>query len=231
MPILLLIRHAKNDFMTQGKLPGQTPNIHLNAEGKAQAEALGRLLREQRIDAVYSSPLERALETALRVAMPHRLPVRVLPALADIDNGDLTGRAIKQISEDAATRDLWRTVIERPSLARFPNGEAMLDMRQRVVDALERIIAAHPDLPVETTEAQHERPNTRPQVLAVVAHADVIKAALAHHLDMPFDSFQKLSVGPASISALAVSHDAQRQRRWSQLLCLNLQPYATSVWT
>ena len=63
MPILLLIRHATNDFVKTGRLPGQTPNIHLNEEGRKQAEALGESLRKRPLDAVYSSQLERAIET------------------------------------------------------------------------------------------------------------------------------------------------------------------------
>ncbi|MFN3705770.1 MAG: histidine phosphatase family protein [Thermoflexales bacterium] len=231
MPILLLIRHATNEFVRQGRLPGQLPNIHLNAEGREQAKALAKMLSARRIDAVYSSHLERAQETALHVAMPHGLPVHVWPALADVDNGDWAGKPIKQLSEDVATRELWQMVVERPSQAHFPNGEGMLAMQRRVVDALERIIAAHPDLPVEPTAEHEKQLRLRPQEVVVVAHADVIKAALAHHLDMPFDSFQKLHVSPASLSALAVFHDPQRGRRWSQLLCLNVQPYPTNFWT
>ncbi len=148
MPILLLIRHATNDFVKTGRLPGQTPNIHLNEEGRKQAEALGELLSKRPIDAVYSSQLERAIETAWRVARPHGLPIVIRPMLADINNGDFTGKEIKKLSEDEATKDLWKVVVEMPSKAAFPNGEAMLDMQRRVIDALEAIIAGHADVEV-----------------------------------------------------------------------------------
>jgi broad specificity phosphatase PhoE len=249
MPILLLIRHATNDFVKTGRLPGQTSNIHLNEEGRAQADALGRKLEHQKIDAVYSSNLERAIETAWRVASIHRLPIHIRPALADIDNGDFTGRVIKELGEDEQTKEIWKIVVEKPSEAKFPNGEAMIEMQRRVVCALDEIVRAHPDVEEgETTNDDREErredsesriqklnsirsetvkpevgmsaiqsetdksgmTNTvnekpkRPQTVAVVAHADVIKALVAHFLGMPFDNFQRVGVSPASVSTIVV---------------------------
>jgi probable phosphoglycerate mutase len=242
MPVLLLIRHATNDFVKTGRLPGQTPNIHLNEEGRKQAEALGELMGKRTIDAVYSSQLERAIETAWRIAGPKQLPLFIRPALADINNGDFTGKVIKDLSEGEATKDIWKVVVETPSKAAFPNGEAMIDMQQRVVGALEAIIAAHPDVEVpaaddgqQTTndtsadKSKIENPKSeikkRPQVVAVVAHADVIKAALAHYLDMPFDSFQKLGVAPASISTVMVMIDEKNNKRHVMVNNVNHVPY------
>lgn len=230
MPILLLIRHATNDFVKTGRLPGQSHGIHLNDEGRAQAEALGKLLEKRKIHAVYASHLERAIETALYVAQPHGLPINIRPALADIDNGDFTGRIIKELGEDEKTKDLWKVVIENPAEAVFPNGEGMLDMQKRFVAALEAITVAHPDLPTEDGRratgddqslkpANHQTPLPHlpptsdqpppsiPQTIAIVAHSDVIKAALAHYLGMPFNLFQRLGTSPASISTLMLSTD------------------------
>lgn len=240
MPILLLIRHATNDFVKTGRLPGQTPNIHLNEEGRKQAEALGALLSKRPIDAVYSSQLERAIETAWRIAGAKSMPIFIRPALADINNGDFTGKVIKDLSEGEATKDIWKVVVETPSKAAFPNGEAMIDMQQRVVGALEAIIAAHPDVevPQEETANKENAPEDkskienqkaeikkRPQVVAVVAHADVIKAALAHYLDMPFDSFQKLGVAPASVSTVMVMTDDKTSKRHVMVNNVNHVPY------
>jgi probable phosphoglycerate mutase len=237
MPILLLIRHATNDFVKTGRLPGQTPNIHLNEEGRKQAEALGVLLEKRPIDAVYSSQLERAIETAWRIAGAKQMPIFIRPALADINNGDFTGKVIKDLSEGETTKDIWKVVVETPSKAAFPNGEAMIDMQKRVVDALEAIIAAHPDVEVppepakegeeKTVESGEKAPEVkkRPQVVAIVAHADVIKAALAHYLDMPFDSFQKLGVAPASVSTVMVMTDDTTGKRHMMVNNVNHVPY------
>ncbi|PJF47814.1 MAG: hypothetical protein D6709_09390 [Chloroflexi bacterium] len=253
MPILLLIRHATNDFVKTGRLPGRTPNIHLNDEGRTQAEALGQMLRARPLDAIYSSPLERAIETAWRIAAPHGLPIHICTDLTDTDTGDFTGKEIKRLGEDEATKALWQVVVETPSQAKFPHGEAMLDMQRRVVDALEAIVAAHDDVDLldtpSTPSASHtdpapaspkgdagkatprdqvaaentqsERPKKRPQVVAVVAHADVIKAALAHYLGMPFDYFQRLAVSPASVSTLMVANDEKRAKRHIVVMNVN----------
>lgn len=258
MPILLLIRHATNDFVKTGRLPGQTPNIHLNEEGRKQAEALGELLKKRPLDAVYSSQLERAIETAWRVAAPHGLPIHIRKMLADINNGDFTGKEIKHLSEDESTKELWKVVVETPSQATFPNGEAMLDMQRRVVDALEEIIAAHGDLDMPPEELKEQKgtsasdaasatppvsgeqktassanpqsaignqkseiPKKRPQIVAVVAHADVIKAALAHSLGMPFDNFQRLGVSPASVSTVMIGADEKTGKRHVMVMSVN----------
>jgi len=231
MPVLLLIRHATNDFVKTGRLPGRTPNIHLNEEGRRQAEALACLLHEHPLDAIYSSPLERAIETAWRIAADRNLPVAICRDLADTDNGDYTGMEIKRLSEDEATRDFWRVVIETPSQARFPNGEGLLEMQQRVVRALEALIAAHPDREVQASgdpagSGAEDKPKRRPQVLAIVAHADVIKAALAHYLGMPFDHFQRLSIAPASLTAVTIGHDDKTGRRYILVNYVNRVPAA-----
>ena len=64
MTQILLVRHAVNDFVKTGRLAGWTPEVHLNDEGKAQAEALGVRLADAPIKVIYASPLERTMETA-----------------------------------------------------------------------------------------------------------------------------------------------------------------------
>jgi broad specificity phosphatase PhoE len=214
MPTLLLIRHATNDFVKTGRLPGQTPNIHLNEEGRGQAEALGNLLKYRTIDAVYASQLERAIETAWRIAAHHSKSITINPGVADINNGTFTGRVIKELSEDEATKAIWKVVVEKPSEASFPEGESMLGMQERIVSTLMAIAHAHPDVD-EPLSADAQKPEDkdapktykRGQTVAIVMHADPIKAALAHFLGMPFDNFQRLMITPASVSAVQIGLD------------------------
>ena len=222
MAVLLLIRHATNDFVKTGRLPGRTPNIHLNEEGRHQAEALRSALASKKMDAVYASQLERAIETAWRVAASHALPVHIRPNLADIDNGTFTGRTIKDVAEDVATKDLWKVVVETPSAAVFPEGEAMLDMQRRVVGQIDAIALAHPDIETPVAEP-NAHPTRRPQVVAIVMHADPIKAALAHYLGMPFDFFQRLGIAPASISTLLLNPAEPTHK--PQVMHVNRVPY------
>jgi len=240
MPVLLLIRHGTNDWVKEGRLPGQAPNLHLNDDGRAQAEALAKLLEKQPISAVYSSHLERAIETAWRVARPRGMPILIRRTLADTHTGDYTAKTIKEISEAEGSKDNWKTIIEKPSEARLPNGESLLEMQARVVAELERICAAHPD-PEPPKEEKNANNNGEkkierqkgaadaqtatppqpppPSVIAVVMHADPIKAALAHYLGMPFDNFQRLGTSPASVSTIMVHGD--------QVMVLNINRVAS----
>jgi probable phosphoglycerate mutase len=204
MPILLLIRHATNDFVKTGRLPGQGPNLHLNEEGRKQAEALAQMLEKRAINAVYSSHLERAIETAWRIAAPRGLALQIRPRLADTDAGDYTGRLTKELAEGEDTREIWKAIVETPLVGRFPNGESPLDMQRRVVAELERIIAAYPDPEPPPESAPKVEPPPMP-VIAVVAHNSVVQAALAHFLGMPFENYERLGASPASVSTVFVS--------------------------
>ena len=211
MQTLLLIRHATNDFVKTGRLPGQGPNLHLNDEGRKQAEALAKMLDKRPIMAVFSSHLERAIETAWRLAAPRGLAVQIRPGLADTHAGDYTGRLIKELAEGEDTREIWKAIVETPLVGRFPNGESPLDMQRRVVAELERIVAAHPDPEPPPTPAEPPQPDAPkvepvpPSVIAVVAHNSVVQAALAHFLGMPFENYERLGASPASVSTVFVS--------------------------
>lgn len=87
MPLLLFIRHGENDFTKTHKLAGYTPNVHLNERGQSQAQALADALKDVPIKAIYSSPLERAVETATPIATVRKLEVQVEPGLIETNVG------------------------------------------------------------------------------------------------------------------------------------------------
>ncbi|HJW90595.1 MAG TPA: histidine phosphatase family protein [Anaerolineales bacterium] len=190
MPILLLIRHGENDYLKKGRLPGRLPGIHLNKTGRAQAEALAEKLRGAPVKAIYSSPLERALETAEPIAQALGLEILPRPALVDTDVGEWQDRTIKGLRRLKA----WRQVQAYPSLVKFPGGEAFRETQQRVVNE------------IETLRLQHEDK----ELFICVSHADPIKLAVAFYLGIPFDLFQRLVVSPASITALQLGEDGSR---------------------
>jgi probable phosphomutase (TIGR03848 family) len=180
---LLLIRHGINDMVGQKKLAGWLPNVHLNDEGRAQAEAVAERLRDVPINAIYSSPLERTIETAEPLARSKNLEIQVREGLGEVRYGDWTGKAIEELAKD----QLWRVVQMYPSGMQFPGGDTMRGMQARIVNELEQIAAEHPR-----------------QIVAVVTHADLIKAALAHYLGVHFDLFQRIAVEPASVSVVLI---------------------------
>jgi len=186
MTHILLIRHAVNDFVKTGKLAGWTPEVHLNDEGKAQAEALGKRLAEAPIKHLYASPLERTMETAEFIRQHHaHLEIRQTRELGEVDYGDWQGMSIAALQ----TRKMWHVVQEYPSRAYFPNGETMRGVQTRAVNAVEALVVAHPG-----------------ELIAVVSHADLIKMVLAHFLGMHLDNFQRIVVSPASISSLMLGY-------------------------
>jgi probable phosphomutase (TIGR03848 family) len=179
--VVLLVRHART--ATTGKrLPGQATGLVLSPAGQREAEAVAGRLAGVKLAAVYSSPLERARETAAAIARPRRLAVRIARDLIDLDVGRWAGLPLRA----ARKRPEWAAIQRHPSGFRFPDGESFTDMQARVVAAIARLVDRHPG-----------------QTVVAVSHADPIKAALAHALGIPLDLFQRLVVATASVSAVA----------------------------
>lgn len=186
MTTILLVRHAVNDYVKTGKLAGRLPGIHLNDEGKAQAEALGARLADSPIKQLYASPLDRTMETAAAIQAHHpHLTVQTNELVGEVKYGDWEGMSIALLR----MRKLWSVIQEYPSRAVFPNGEALRDAQTRAVNEIERLVLAHPN-----------------EMVVVVSHADIIKMVLAHYLGMHLDNFQRLVVSPASISTITLGH-------------------------
>ncbi len=190
---LLLIRHALNDWVGD-RLAGWTPGVHLNEEGQAQAAALAQWLAEVPLVAIYSSPLERAMETAQHLAEARGLVVQVREGLGETRFGDWTGRAIKELQKE----ELWPVVQVYPGGARFPDGESLREVQARMVAELDAIRDTHSG-----------------QTVAVFSHSDPIKMAVAHYAGLPLDLFQRLTINPASVTALTFTRFGPR------LVCLN----------
>ncbi len=188
MTILLLVRHAVTD-QTGKRLYGRSPGVHLSTRGREQAEALTGRLAEVLIEAVYSSPLERCLETAAPTARARRLQVATDDGLIETDSGAWTGRTFASLERTRA----WRRFRELPSAARAPGAESVTDLQHRVVRTLEALAERHPR-----------------GVVAVFTHQDPIRVALAHFAGIHLDLFQRLTVFPVAVSAVALSEGVPR---------------------
>ncbi len=183
MTLLLLIRHGENDFVKTGKMAGRLPGVHLNERGQKQAQALGEALKDVPIKAIYSSPLERALETAAPIASACKLEIIQETNLMDADIGKWQGKSIKIVR----LTKVWKVVQNAPSRFRFPEGESFPEIQTRISSVLEQIIKKH---------------NKPQDVIAVVFHADPIKLAVSHFLGLPLDNFQRLSCDTGSLTAI-----------------------------
>jgi probable phosphoglycerate mutase len=195
MPLILLIRHGENDYVKERRLPGRKPGIHLNKRGWKQSRRVARFLENAPIKAVYSSPLERTMETAQPIAEAHHLEVIPRPGLLETDVGKWQGKKIKKLQKKKS----WRKIQLNPSRFRFPGGERIEDAQHRFVNEIEVLAGAH---------------GTQ-ELIVCVSHADPIKLGVAYYLGLPLDMFQRLNVSPASITPLYVGESG------SHLLALN----------
>lgn len=193
MTTLLLIRHALCDHVGR-EIAGRKADIHLNAAGLAQAKRLAEQLKDTRLDAILSSPLARARETAAALASGRTVDIQFDDRLEEIDYGDWTGRTLDHLRGD----NTWARFNSLRSVTRVPSGELMLEVQVRALAAIEAI-------------RQHFPNGT----CAVVSHGDVIRGLVAHFAGIPLDLFLRLEIAPASVSTVSVYDD------WISIRCVN----------
>jgi len=177
---LLLIRHALTPHVGH-KLSGWSSGVHLSEDGKKQAARLAERLHDVQIDAIYSSPLERAMETAQPIAKDHKLRIRQREEIGEVKYGELEGKSLRTLAKGK----LWARLQTWPSDIRFPGGESLRETQARAVSAIERLRAEHPK-----------------QNVAVVSHGDWIRLSVAHYLGAHIDLYRRINVDPASVSAI-----------------------------
>ena len=186
MAQLLLIRHAVNEYVKTNKLAGRIEGVHLNDEGKEQAEALGKRLADATVHHIYVSPLERTVETAQAIHQYHpQIPLETHQGILEVDYGDWQDMKISELSK----RKMWSVIQEYPTRAYFPKGETMRNAQNRIVDTIEALAEKHGN-----------------DTIALVSHADLIKMAIAHYLGVHLDNFQRIVISPASITTLMLGH-------------------------
>ena len=186
MATVILVRHGRTTANASGLLAGRTPGVELDSVGRDQAAATGARLAVVPLAGVVSSPLERCRQTAQFIldrqsGAPH---TPIDEGLTECDYGSWQGRTLEELAKE----DLWKTVQSQPSAVTFPGGESMAAMQARSVAAVRRHDAAF--------EAEHG-PGA---VWVAVSHGDIIKSVLADALGMHLDMFQRINVGPASVS-------------------------------
>jgi broad specificity phosphatase PhoE len=197
---LLLVRHAAHDWLGRG-VPGRLPGVVLNGEGQLQARDLA-LRIGVRVDAIYSSPQERARETAVPLAEKLGLPVVIAPEFDEVDFGEWTGWSFERLREQG---ERWREWCERKSIASAPGGESLRAVAERAHAGAERLARLHADRSV-----------------LVFSHGDVIKALIATCLGLSLDHLERFDIAPVSLSALARIHDTWRVQ------CINASPTGPS---
>jgi probable phosphoglycerate mutase len=182
--LVLFVRHGTTP--TTGKvLPGRARGLHLAERGREQAQRTAERIAELgKIAAVYSSPLERARETAAPIARLTKNTTRIERGLIECDFGAWTGQSLRRLMK----KPEWGQVQRSPSTFRFPAGESFVEMQTRMVGAVDSIRRRHPG-----------------RTVVCVSHADTIKAAVAHATGTPLDLFQRIVISTCSVTAIMYS--------------------------
>jgi probable phosphoglycerate mutase len=182
MTTFALIRHAEHRLVGH-TMVGRASGVRLSPEGVGQAERLAERLAGSSIGALYSSPLERAVHTAVAIAARVGVEVEVAEELNEIEFGAWTNRTL----EDLRPVEEWRRFNLFRSGSEIPGGEMMVEVQGRMLRLIERLCRVHPE-----------------QAVALVSHGDVIKATLAHYLGVPLDLFHRIGISPASLSIVRI---------------------------
>ena len=137
---IILVRHGETEWNVTNIFRGRI-DIELNQTGMKQAELLAEYLSDTKVDAIYSSPLKRALQTAEVIARYHRLNVEIVPPLIDFDFGRWQGLSRREVKDKY--KELYAEWLENPHQVQIPDGEKLDDVRKRAFGVVESIIAKH----------------------------------------------------------------------------------------
>jgi broad specificity phosphatase PhoE len=193
---VLLIRHAHTDALGRC-LSGRSDGVPLSTEGRTQADRLGRALASRPLAAIYTSPLDRAVQTAEALARYQTLAVSQVAELLEIDFGGWTGQTFIDLDRDPA----WQRFNASRSTACIPDGERLANVQARIVAAIRRLGTRHPG-----------------KTIALVSHADVLRVALLHYVGATLDDYARFDVAPASVTALSLT------ARETRVVFVNRQP-------
>lgn len=193
MSLFLLVRHGHADNVGKA-INGRSAGVELTERGRREVRELAERLRGAGLAAVLSSPLERARQTAAPLAEAVGVQVDVRRELNELDYGQWTGKSYAELEGDPR----WKAFNGFRSGTRIPGGETMLEVQARVAGLM-----------LALREEYH---GSR---VALVSHADTIRAALMHFLGLPLDFVLRVALEPASVSVLALEE-------WgAELRCLN----------
>ncbi len=188
MTTFFLVRHGHNDWIDKG-IPGWTPEVHLNEQGRLEALRLAERFPPGSIAALFSSPLERTKETAAPLAKRLGLKVSINDDLGEVRCGEWTGLLFADLSPDKIG-ELFGSF--RKGMC-IPGGESITDVQERMVRCLDEIRGQYPD-----------------QRVVVVSHGDPIKSIAAYYAGAPLASYLQVEIRPCSVTILEIDAEYAR---------------------
>lgn len=187
--IILLARHGATPYNDQDLLQGAR-DIPLSPKGMAQVERLAERLKEQAIDIIFHSPLERAFQTAEVINRHHHVPMNPIPSFTEMDMGEWEGDPFSQImSTHHGIYEKWALDPE----ASLPGGESYGQVFRRIKPGVNEII-----------KSSHCH-------ILVVAHAIVNRAFLGQVMDMPLAISRRFRMKNAALSRLELIKEKNSQ--------------------
>ncbi len=179
---LVLVRHGQTDWNKEYRVQGHA-GLPLNEAGLAQAEAIARMLKNEPVEAIYSSPLERAFQTAESISRHHDIDIIVRDGLKELNVGETDGLYYPDMQ--TSYPDFFNVWLKDPAMARWPGGESLPELQTKVWNAVENIASAG-----------HEKS------VVIASHFFALLTLLCKVLDMDLSSFRKLNLAVASISVV-----------------------------
>jgi alpha-ribazole phosphatase len=191
MTKVILVRHGQTLWNLEMKYQGHC-DVALTDKGIRQAKLAAERLAGERISAVYASDLNRAFKTAECIASKHNLPVAAIPELREINFGDWEGMTFEGISDPINNHwsEEMTKVFSHPGEAQIPGGENFIQVRERAMSALHKLVAAHPD-----------------QTIVVVSHGGTIRTVLCAILDINLNNLWKIKQDNTAINMLEYYDD------------------------
>jgi alpha-ribazole phosphatase len=183
---LILVRHGETEWNKQRRIQGCRSDIRLSPKGLQQADGLAAVLRKERIDAIYSSPMKRATETAQIIADACKLPVHMFSELREIDAGQLDGLFERELTGSYGAA--WKEMCNGNASTPLPGGESLQDLQKRTSWALDRMLERHID-----------------GTVVVVAHLLANLVMVCQVLGIDLSQLARLRQAPASITILELT--------------------------
>jgi probable phosphoglycerate mutase len=182
-----LIRHAEAAVV--GRVLAGRTDVHLSERGVARARELAQVLRREPIDKLVASPRPRTRETAVPLSLATGLPIEIIAAFDEVDFGEWTGKTVDELEQDPR----WVQMSMFRCGERIPNGERLLDVQARFVEAMLRLHESEPG-----------------QTVAIVSHRQPIQIAVAYFVGAPIELFDRFEIGHASVTTIGFAEAGPR---------------------
>ena len=137
---IILVRHGQTAWNAAEVFRGRI-DIELDETGLKQAELLAEYLGQRELEAVYSSPLKRAVQTAEAIARHHGLVVEIAPGLNDMDFGEWQGLSLQEVK--TRFNELFAAWVSDPHQVRMSSGESLDEVRQRALSVVNQVVDKH----------------------------------------------------------------------------------------